>query len=141
MFGVFWAGTIYIHFGGSSPLTEFCWLQNSLCVQVLRSPILTALLHGTRAAAVRQTLWHRTRNGIRELLQRAPPILNWVATTLGISPHYSFSFFITNTVMKYATRVLVCFIAIHKSQEFLFKVRRLFIFFRRRCRRLYVDVS
>ena len=34
------------------PLTEFCQVQNSLCVQVLRSPILAALLHGTRARAV-----------------------------------------------------------------------------------------
>jgi len=30
---------IYI-FGGSCPLTEFYQVQNSLCVQVLRSPIL-----------------------------------------------------------------------------------------------------
>jgi len=34
---------IYI-LGGSCPLTEFCHVQNSLCVQVLRSPILAALL-------------------------------------------------------------------------------------------------
>jgi len=39
-----------------APLTEFCQLQNSLCVQILRSPILSALLHGTRALGVRQTL-------------------------------------------------------------------------------------
>jgi len=38
---------IYI-FGGSCPVTEFCQeVQNSLCVHVLRSPILAALLHGT----------------------------------------------------------------------------------------------
>jgi len=43
-----WAGTLYIHFGGSYPLTEFCQLQNSYCVQVLHSPILVVLLHGTR---------------------------------------------------------------------------------------------
>ena len=40
--------TIYI-FGGSCPVLEFCHVQNSLCVQVLRSPILAALLHGTLA--------------------------------------------------------------------------------------------
>ena len=40
---------IYI-FGGRLPLTEFCQLQNSLCVQVLRAPILTALLYGTLTA-------------------------------------------------------------------------------------------
>jgi len=38
---------IYI-FGGCCPATEFCQVQSSLCVQVLRSPILTALLLGTR---------------------------------------------------------------------------------------------
>jgi len=41
---------VYI-FGGSCPLTEFCQVQNSLCVQFLRSHILAALLHGTPAAA------------------------------------------------------------------------------------------
>jgi len=41
---------------GSYPLTEFCPVQNSLYIQVLRSPILTALLNGTPAAGVSQTL-------------------------------------------------------------------------------------
>jgi len=45
-----WAGTLNIFFSGSCPLT-----QNSLCVQVLRSPILAALLLGTRAVGVIQT--------------------------------------------------------------------------------------
>jgi len=79
---------IYI-FGGSCPLTEFWQLQNSLCVQVLRSRILAALLHGIRAAGVSQTLWHGTRNGITELSQRAPPIFGWAAIMLGIGPHSS----------------------------------------------------
>ena len=48
--------TIYTFFGALAP-NGICQLQNSLCVQVLRSPILAALLHGTRAAAVSQTLW------------------------------------------------------------------------------------
>jgi len=43
--------TIYMQFWGLLPLTEFCQLQNSLCVQLLRSPKLTASLHGTRALA------------------------------------------------------------------------------------------
>ena len=42
--------------------------------------------------------------------------------------------------MKYATRILVCIIAVSKSQEFLLKIR-LFILFRRRRRRLHVDAS
>ena len=46
---------IYI-FRGSCPVTEFCHVQNSLCVQVLRSPIFAALLHGTRVVGVSQTL-------------------------------------------------------------------------------------
>jgi len=58
--------TIYT-FWGLLPLTEFCQLQNSLCIQVMLSPILIAFLHGTRVAAVSQTLWHGTRNGITEI--------------------------------------------------------------------------
>jgi len=57
-----WADTLYIHFRG------LLQVQNSLCVQVLRSPILAALLHGTRAVGVSQTLPRGTRNGIEELL-------------------------------------------------------------------------
>jgi len=78
---------IYI-FGGCCPLTEFCRVQNSLCVQVLRCPILAALMHGTPAAGVSQTLGRGTRNGITELSQRAPPIFGWAAITLGIGPHF-----------------------------------------------------
>ena len=59
----------YIHiFGGSCPLTEFCPVQNSLYVQVMRSPILAALLHGIRVVGVSQTLRRGTRNAIKELL-------------------------------------------------------------------------
>jgi len=79
---------IYIS-GGFCPLTEFCQLQNSCYVQVLRSHILAALLHGTPVAGVSQTLQHGTRNGITELSQMAPPIFGWVAITLGISPYSS----------------------------------------------------
>jgi len=66
--GLVYTRLIYIYvFGDSCPLTEFCHVQNPLCVQVLRSPILTALLHGTRAASVSQNLRRATRNGITEL--------------------------------------------------------------------------
>jgi len=41
------SATLYIHFRGSCPLTEFCHVQNSLCIQVLRWHILAALFHGT----------------------------------------------------------------------------------------------
>jgi len=76
---------IYI-FGGSCPLTEFCPVKYSLYVQVLRSPVLAALLHGTPAAGVSQTLRRGTRNS-----QRAPPIFGRAAITLGIDPHCSCS--------------------------------------------------
>jgi len=83
------AGTPYIHFWG---LMEFCQVQNSLRVQVLRSPILAALLHGTPAAGMSQTLRRATGNWITGLSQRAPPIFGWVAITLGIgTPHSSFN--------------------------------------------------
>ena len=71
---------IYI-FGGSCPLMEFFQVQSSLCVKVLRFPIPAALLHGTPAASVSQTLRRGTRNGITELSQRAPPIFGWAAIT------------------------------------------------------------
>ena len=32
-----WAGTLYIHFGGSCPLTEFCYVQNSLAFSYIVS--------------------------------------------------------------------------------------------------------
>jgi len=35
---------------------EFYQVQNSLSVQVLRSPIFAALLHGTRVVSISQTL-------------------------------------------------------------------------------------
>jgi len=56
---------VYI-FGGSCPLPEFCQVQNSLCVQVLRSPTLAALLHGTRTVGVSQTFRRGRRNRITE---------------------------------------------------------------------------
>ena len=70
-FAVSWAGTLYIHFRGSCALTEFCQVQNPLYDQVLRSPILAALLHCTPAAGISQTLRRGTRNEIRERSQRA----------------------------------------------------------------------
>jgi len=55
---------IYILGGGLLPVTEFSQAQNSLCVQVLRYPILVALLHGIRAVGVSQTsaAWYKEWN-------------------------------------------------------------------------------
>jgi len=61
---------IYI-FGGSCHVTEFCQVQNWLCVQVLYSPILSALRHGTRTVGV----------------------IGWAAITLVIGPHSSWILF------------------------------------------------
>jgi len=57
---------IYI-FGGSCLLTKFCHVQNSHYIQVLRSPILAALLHGSPPVGINQTLRRGTRNRITEL--------------------------------------------------------------------------
>ena len=69
--------TVYIHFQG-------------FYGEVLRSLILVALLHGTSAVGLSQTLPRGTRNGITELSQRAPPIFGWAAIMLGVGPHSSF---------------------------------------------------
>ena len=84
-------GLVVVHytFWGFCPLMEFCYVQNSLCVLVLRSPILAALRLGTPAAGLSQTLRRGTRNGITELSLRAPPVFVWAAITLGIGPHSS----------------------------------------------------
>ena len=92
MFGHLLGCYIYI-FGGSCPLIEFCSMQNSLYVHLLRSRILAALPHGTPAAGVSQILRRGTRNGISEPSQRAPPIFGRAAITMGIGPHSS-SFFV-----------------------------------------------
>ena len=49
-------------------VTEFRQVQNSLCVQVFRSPMLAALLHGTRVVDVSQTLqcWAEGATYIRQ---------------------------------------------------------------------------
>jgi len=86
---VFWAATLCVHFRGLCPLTEFCQVQNSLCVQVLRSPIMAALLHSNPAECVSKTWRRGTGNGITEISQRVSPIYDLAAITLGIGPHSS----------------------------------------------------
>jgi len=119
---VSWAGTLYIHFPGLLPRNGILpGVKFTFCVQVLRSPIvsdiavfvlkrdvklqptnlrspiLPALLHSTRAAAISQILWRGTSNEITELSLRAPPIFGWAAITLGIGPHSSFFTDVVNT--------------------------------------------
>ena len=96
-----------IHFRGLLPLTEFCLVQNSLYVQVLRSPILAALLHVTPAADVSQSLRRHTGNGTTELSQRTPPIFGRAAITLGIGPHSSFKCVVNNALSAILPTTLV----------------------------------
>jgi len=91
MFGRLLGWYTIIHFRGLLPPDGIFPGQYSLYVQVLRSPVLAALLHGTPAAGISQTLRRGTRNGITELSQRAPPIFGRAAITLGIDPHCSCS--------------------------------------------------
>jgi len=79
----------YIRFRGSCQ-QRFWQVQNSLCVQVLRSPTSAAVLHGTRAVGVSQTLLRGTRNKITEFSQRATYTLGRAAIRLGMGPHSSF---------------------------------------------------
>ena len=71
--------TIYTLFGGFCLLMEFCQVQTSLCVQVLRSPILAALLHDSRPVGVSQTFtaWNKEWNygtfAPRHFQQTVPP--------------------------------------------------------------------
>jgi len=79
---VSWAGTLCIHFlEALAPVEEFCHIQSSLCVQILRSSILSGLLQGTRAAGVSQI--SAFSRGDAYIRYRA-------AITLGIDPHSSF---------------------------------------------------
>jgi len=87
-------------FGGPCPLTEFCQVQTSLCVEVLSSPILAALLHGTRAMDVSQTL-RRSAEG--------PPIFDRAAITLSTGPHSSFVLLYISFDWRIRVFVVGCF--------------------------------
>ena len=74
--------TIYIHFCGSCPLTEFL-------------PGAKFTLHPSRAFSYigSITAWHSSnrRQPNCNVRQRAPPIFSRTAITLGINPHSSYS--------------------------------------------------
>ena len=76
------AGTLYTHFRVLLPLTEFCQVQNSLCVHVLRSPILPVLMHCTLATGISQTLRHSAEGATyirREAIKLSAHILIFTA--------------------------------------------------------------
>jgi len=77
---------IYI-FGGFYHLMEFCHVQNSLIVPVLRCRILAASLHGTPADGRQPNFaaWYKEWN-YGTFTEGA----TWAAIMLGIGPHSSF---------------------------------------------------
>jgi len=75
------AGTLYIHFGGSC-LTESCQVQYSLCVQVVRSSLLAALLYGSGGVGVSKTL----RRGIFTR-QGGHPVWHWAVELSSLRNH------------------------------------------------------
>ena len=66
---------IYI-FEGSCPVTEFFQVQHSLCIQVLHSPILAVLLHGTLVVGISQTL-RRSAEGATYIWQGGHHVGHW----------------------------------------------------------------
>ena len=85
-----WAGTL--HFRGLlTPdrilLGAKFTLHPSLAFAYIGS---VTVRHSSPTVGASQTLRRGTRNGIMELLQRAPPIFNRAAITMGIRPHSSF---------------------------------------------------
>ena len=94
-------------FGGSCPLMEFCQVQNSLFVQVLRSPILASSLHGTPVAGVSQIVqrWEESatciRQGSRHIGHR--PTLKFFCTFPFCYSLYLFSYF---SIPSLSTRIV-----------------------------------
>jgi len=65
-----WPSPALLHYvyisGGSCPITEFCQVQNSHCVQILRSGSLASSLHGTRGVGISLTLLRSAATYIRQ---------------------------------------------------------------------------
>jgi len=80
-------------FGGSCPLTEFCQVQNSLCVPSLAFSYIGSLTarHSNRGRQPNFVAWYKECN--YETFADALPIFGSAAITLGIGPHSSFALF------------------------------------------------
>jgi len=65
-----WPSPALVHYvyisGGSCHITEFCQVQNSHCVQILRSRSLASSLHGTRGVGISLTLLRSAATYIRQ---------------------------------------------------------------------------
>jgi len=75
-------------FGGSCP-----WRNSARCKIHFTSKSSVLLFWERYCTALQQwalaKLQHGTRNGIMELLRRAPAVFSWAAITLGIGPPHS----------------------------------------------------
>jgi len=81
---VSWPGTLYTFLGPLPPNGILPGAKFTLHPSLAISYIGSVILYGTPAESVSQTLRRRTRNGITELSQTAPPTFRWAAITLGI---------------------------------------------------------
>jgi len=123
MFGRLPGGYTIYTFLGVLALTEFCQVQNSFCVQVLRFPILAALLHCTREIGVIQTLRRGTRNWITQLsllviFNRGRHLYSaGAAITLSIGPHSSVRIFSFCTLTAVNVVKLVRSSQVYRSEQ------------------------
>ena len=105
------AGTLLIHFRSLASWRNFARCKIHFAFQVLHSPILAALLHGTRAAGVSQNLRRATRNKITELSNRGG------LYSAGWPSHWASAHIL----------VLICCFTIwvcHFTNVFIFKIKR-----------------
>ena len=101
---VSWAGSRYMHFRGL-PLDGISPRANSLCAQVLRSPILAALLHSLES-------WSSAK--LCGVQQRASPIFGRATITLGIGSHSSF---ISFSILKFSVSISLSLLILPLSQR------------------------
>jgi len=96
--------TIYTFSGALAPDGIFPCAKFALCPSLAFSYIGSVTAQHS-SSGVSQTFWHSTRNGITELLQRAPLIFSWAAITLGIGPHSSYLSVTSLKAVRLLTRV------------------------------------
>jgi len=112
---VSWAATLHTFLGDLAPNGILPRAKFTLCPSLVFAWIgnVTAW-HSSRGH--HQTLWRGTRNGIMELLQRAPPIFGRAAITLGIGPHSSSSL-LFKSIPQYIPRATASRLVLHKSNH------------------------
>ena len=113
-------------------------MQNSLYVQLLRSPILAALFRGTAAAGVSQTLRRGTIYIYKEwnygtFAQGANCIFGWAAITLVIGSHSTLIYFYITFVAFLQeflhTKIQISFVSVSKCAiHSLFKIYAYIVF-------------